>query len=129
MRSCDFLHRDIRRIVEARRSTQSSQPDLLNLLRAARDLETGQSMSADEIVANLLTFITAGHETTAVALAWTLWLLAKDQATQQRVFDEVRSLAGDQPIDATLVEGLSFPGSDAAIPARPRDRPNLEGRN
>jgi len=108
MRSRDFLHRDIRRIVAARHFSQSSKPDLLNLMRAARDPETGRSMSDDEIVANLLTFITAGHETTAVALTWTLWLLAKDQATQQRVFDEVRSVAGDQPIDAAHVEGLAF---------------------
>src|SRR5215469_17376 len=65
-------------------------------------------MSDDEIVANLLTFIIAGHETTAVALTWTLWLLAKDQATQEHVFEEVRTVAGDQMIDATQVEGLSF---------------------
>jgi cytochrome P450 len=108
MQSRDFLHQDIRRIVESRRSVQSSQPDLLNLLLAARDHETGRSMSDNEIVANLLTFITAGHETTAVALTWTLWLLAKDQATQQRVFEEVRAVAGDRTIDATHVEGLSF---------------------
>ena len=108
MRSRDFLHRDIRRIVESRRSIQSSQPDLLNLLLAARDHETGRSMRDDEIVTNLLTFIIAGHETTAVALTWTLWLLAKDQATQQRVFEEVRAVVGDQIIDATHVEGLSF---------------------
>jgi cytochrome P450 len=108
MRSRDFLHRDIRRIVEVRRSVPSSRPDLLNLLLAARDHETGRSMTDDEIVANLLTFITAGHETTAVALTWTLWLLAKDQATQQRVLEEVTAVAGDQAIDATHVEGLSF---------------------
>jgi len=65
-------------------------------------------MSDDEVVTNLLTFIAAGHETTAVALTWTLWLLAKDQATQQRVFDEARAVTGDQLIDATHVEGLSF---------------------
>lgn len=108
MRARDFLHRDILRIVESRRCVQSSKPDLLNLLLAARDHETGRSMRDDEIVANLLTFITAGHETTAVALTWTLWLLAKDQATQQRVFEEVRAVVGDQIIDATHVEGLSF---------------------
>lgn len=108
MQSRDFLHRDIRRIVEIRRSIQSAQPDLLNLLITARDPETGRSMSDDEIVANLLTFIIAGHETTAVALTWTLWLLAKDQATQQRVFEEVKTVAGDQMIDATHIEGLSF---------------------
>lgn len=78
MRSRDFLHRDIRRIVAARHFSQSSKPDLLNLMRAAHDPETGRTMSDDEIVANLLTFITAGHETTAVALTWALWLLAKD---------------------------------------------------
>ena len=108
MQARDFLHRDIGRIVESRRSVQSSQPDLLNLLLAARDHETGRSMRDDEVVANLLTFIIAGHETTAVALTWTLWLLAKDQATQQRVLEEVRSVAGNQTIDSTHVEGLSF---------------------
>ena len=108
MHSRDFLHRDIRRIIKAKRSIQSSQPNLLNLLLAARDHETGRGMSDEEIVANLLTFITAGHETTAVALTWTLWLLAKDQATQQRVFEEVEALVGDQMIDATHLEGLSF---------------------
>jgi cytochrome P450 len=65
-------------------------------------------MSDDEIVANLLTFITAGHETTAVALTWTLWLMAKDQATQQLVLEEVRAVAGNQMIDGGHIEGLSF---------------------
>jgi cytochrome P450 len=46
---------------------------------------------------NLLTFIAAAHETTAVALTWTFWLLAKDQDVQQRLFDEVAALAGREP--------------------------------
>jgi cytochrome P450 len=108
MRARDFLHQDIRRIVESRRSIQSERPDLLNLLLAARDQETGRNMSDNEIVTNLLTFITAGHETTSVALTWTLWLLAKDQTAQQRVFEEVRTVAGHQMIDATHVDGFSF---------------------
>jgi cytochrome P450 len=65
-------------------------------------------MSADEVMKNLLTFITAGHETTAVALTWTLWLLAKDQSVQARVFDEVTAVAGRDPISAAQVEELSF---------------------
>jgi cytochrome P450 len=59
------------------------------------------------VVNNLLTFIIAGHETTAVALSWTLWLLAKDQATQQRTFEEVKAIAGDGPILPAHVETLS----------------------
>ncbi len=104
----DFLHREVRRIVENRRAKPSPHPDLLDLLLAARDPETGRMMSDTEVVQNLLTFITAGHETTAVALTWTLWLLAKDQATQARVADEIAAVAGTGPITASEVEGLSF---------------------
>ena len=70
--------------IETRRAKPSAHPDLLDLLLAARDPETGRTMTDAEVVNNLLTFIIAGHETTAVALTWTLWLLAKDQASQQR---------------------------------------------
>ena len=111
MRASDFLRRDIRRIVEARRGmdrTRPARPDLLDLLLAARDLETGRSMSDTEVATNLLFFIAAGHETTATALTWTLWLLSKDQAAQERVFDEVAAVAGSGTIAAPHVEGLSF---------------------
>jgi cytochrome P450 len=108
MQSRDFLHRDMHRLVETRRAKRSAQADLLDLLLAARDPESGRSMNDAEVVNNLLTFIAAGHETTAVALTWTLWLLAKDQATQQRVFDEVTDIAGDGSITAAHVDRLIF---------------------
>jgi cytochrome P450 len=60
------------------------------------------------VVNDLLTFIIAGHETTAVALSRTLWLLAKDRASQQRTFEEAKAVAGDGPITAALVEALSY---------------------
>jgi cytochrome P450 len=108
-RARDFLHRDTLRIVEARRRIgRLERPDLLDSLLAAHDPETGRSMSDAEVANNLLTFITAGHETTAVGLTWTLWLLAKDQASQQKVFDEVAAVAGTAAITAAHVEGLSF---------------------
>jgi cytochrome P450 len=104
----EFLHRDLGRVVAARRAKPSPQPDLLDLLLAARDPETGRSMTDAEVVTNLLTLITAGHETTAVALTWTLWLLAKDETAQQRVYNEVMAVAGTGTIAAAHVEGLSF---------------------
>jgi cytochrome P450 len=108
MRSRDFLRREVARLIPVRRRQPSARPDLLDLLVAAEDPETGRRMTDAEVVNNLLTFISAGHETTAVALTWTLWLLAKDQDTQQRVFDEVRAIAGDAPITATHSEGLIY---------------------
>src|SRR5262244_3950777 len=105
MRSRDFLHRDIRRIVAARHISQLSKPDLLDLMRAARDPETGRSMSDDEIVANLLTFMRAGHETTAVALIWTLWLLAKYPHVQDQVAAEAQVTIGSSgAVEAQRVE-------------------------
>ena len=104
----DFLHRDMRRLIEERRAKPSGEPDLLDLLLTARDAETGRSMNDAEVVNNLLTFVTAGHETTAVALTWALWLLAKDQSAQQSVYDEVVALAGDGPIEAAHVDGLVY---------------------
>jgi cytochrome P450 len=50
MRSRDFLHRDMRRIIEMRRAKPSPQPDLLDQLLAARDPETGRGMSDAEVV-------------------------------------------------------------------------------
>jgi cytochrome P450 len=103
----DFLHREVQRIVTDRRAQAGKQSDLLGSLMAARDPETGRTMTDTEVMKNLLTFITAGHETTAVALTWTLWLLAKDQSTQERVFDEVVAVAGDGPINAAQIESLN----------------------
>jgi cytochrome P450 len=108
LRARDFLRRELLRIVEGRRANPSAHPDLLGLLLAARDPETGHTMTDADVVNNLLTFITAGHETTAVALSWTLWLLAKDQATQQRTYEEAKSVAGDGTIGAEQVEALSY---------------------
>jgi cytochrome P450 len=108
LRARDFLRRDLLRIVQARRVKPSAQPDLLDLLLAARDPETERTMTDAQVVNNLLTFIIAGHETTAVALSWTLWLLAKDQATQERTFQEAKAVAGDGTIGAAHVERLSY---------------------
>jgi cytochrome P450 len=107
-RARDFLQQEIRRTVEARRSASAAAPDLLDLLLKARDPESGRSMTDDEVVKNLITFITAGHETTSVALTWTLWLLAKDQATQERVAHEVAVVAGTRTIGAEEIDKLSF---------------------
>src|SRR5262249_45748260 len=95
-------------IIEMRRAKPSPQPDLLDQLLAARDPETGRGMSDAEGVNNLLTFIAAGHETTAVALTWTPWLLAKDQASPPRARCEVVDVVGAGAFTAAHVDRLVF---------------------
>ncbi len=59
--------------------------DLLSALITAQDVDGGGALSEREVAANILTFILAGHETTARTLGWTLHLLSHDLAAQQRV--------------------------------------------
>src|SRR5262245_33370902 len=107
LRARNYLRREMVRILAARRAQPSSaRPDLLDLLLTARDAETGRHMTDAELLTNLLTFINAGHETTAVALTWTLWLVARDEAVQQQLVDEVRAVAGEAAIEAAHIDGL-----------------------
>jgi len=55
---------------------EGAAPDLLDALLTARDPETGTGLSKAEIGANIVTFIGAGHETTANALTWSLYLVS-----------------------------------------------------
>jgi cytochrome P450 len=102
------LHGETAKAIAARRAAGSSRRDILDLLLSARDPETGRVMNDAELTANLYTFIVAGHETAAVALGWSLWLLAKDQASQDRVRKEVAQVAGAGEIGPDTVEKLVF---------------------
>ncbi|ACA15622.1 cytochrome P450 [Methylobacterium sp. 4-46] len=63
--------------------------DLMTLLLRAQDPETGQGLSDLEVKANIVTFIGAGHETTANALTWTLYCLSQDEASRARAEAEI----------------------------------------
>ena len=62
--------------------------DLLTLLLGAKDPETGLGMSELDIRANIVTFIGAGHETTANGLTWTLYLLSQSPEWRERAEKE-----------------------------------------
>jgi unspecific monooxygenase len=69
--------------------------DLFDLMGAARDPETGEAFSDEQLGDEVATMILAGHETTATALLWSLYLLALDPATQEELAAEVKGLAAD----------------------------------
>ena len=74
--------------------------DLLTLLLAAQDPETGAGLSDLSVRANITTFIAAGHETTANSLTWALYCLSQDEAARARVEAEVDAAgAGDLALD------------------------------
>ncbi len=66
--------------------------DLFDLMDAARDPETGEGFSDEQLGDEVATMILAGHETTATALFWSLYLLALDPVAQEQVAAEARSV-------------------------------------
>lgn len=104
---------DMRRIadevIEARRQRgPDGVPDLLDLLMEGEDPKTKRQMNTAELRDNLLTFIVAGHETTALTLGWSLYLCAFDQDVQDRARAELREVCGDGPVTGEHVEKLPF---------------------
>ena len=79
--------------------------DLFDLMDAARDPETGEAFSDEQLGDEVATMILAGHETTATALFWALYLLALDPATQDAVAAEVASTNVDGGLE---IERLKF---------------------
>jgi cytochrome P450 len=110
-RASTALRSTVAGIVARHRTERAGKPaagDLLGRLIAARDPETGEAMDDARLVDNLLTLLEAGHETTAKALTWTLYLLARAPATQDRVRAEVRAVAGDGPVGAEHLARLTL---------------------
>lgn len=79
-------------------------PDLLDLLLEGEDPKSGRKMTTAELRDNLLTFIVAGHETTALTLAWSMYLVAFDQDVQDRARAEAQS----------VLQGRAATGADVA---------------
>jgi cytochrome P450 len=89
------IDRVIYRFIEERRRTGEDRGDLLSMLLAAEDKEAvgeGNRMDNDQIRDECVTLLLAGHETTANALTWTLYLLAQHPTITQRLKDELQQV-------------------------------------
>ncbi len=85
-------------LLTERRRSGAHYDDLLDLLLQARDEETGEGLSDQELRDEALTIFAAGHETTANALSWTWYLLATHPEAKARFHEEVdRVLQGRTP--------------------------------
>ncbi len=107
-RGSRYLRQTVGENIAERRRTGERRDDLLSLMLDALDPETGQGLSDPDIRDNILTFIGAGHETTALALTWTFFLLARNPAIEQRVLAEIERVTGGAPLEANQVADLTY---------------------
>lgn len=85
----ETLDRIVYGLIQARRLASDPGTDLLGLLMAARDEETGEAMPDLQLRDEVMTLFVAGHDTTANGLAWTLYLLARHPEQRARLEAEV----------------------------------------
>lgn len=112
-RSARFFEQRVTKLVEARRTriergaeTGDAPPDdLLSALLLATDETGGPGLTDEEVAANILTFILAGHETTARALGWTLHLLSRQPEYLARLQAEADAF---DVADPKWAEGLPW---------------------
>ena len=95
-------------IAERRRNPNTENPALLDLLLDAEDAKTGRRMTDAELRDNLITFLIAGHETTALTLSWALYMLAKTPHSQRRAAREARKVLGARAATADDVGELVY---------------------
>ena len=86
------------RIISERRARDESDwpHDLLSMLMRAADEETGERMSDAQLRDEIVTIFTAGHETTALSMAWTWDLLGRHPDVAEKLKAEVESVLGDR---------------------------------
>ncbi len=84
------LDRIVYRIIAERRKSPSDRGDVLSMLLAASDAETGEPLTDEQVRDEALTLFVAGHETTATALVWTFYLLARHADVDARLATAVR---------------------------------------
>lgn len=104
----DMKHVADKAIEERKQRGSAAIPDLLDLLLSGEDPKSGRKMSTAELRDNLLTFIVAGHETTALTLAWSMYLTAFDQNVQARARAEAQSVLGGRAATGEDVANLPY---------------------
>lgn len=90
------LNKIVEKIIKEREADTSAHEDLLGRLMSATD-EDGK-MDHDQLRDEIMTILLAGHETTALALAWTWYMLGRNEEAYQKVFQEVSSLIKDDGV-------------------------------
>jgi cytochrome P450 len=101
-----LLRSAVAALVAERRARPVGGDDLLQRLANAKNPETGAQMPDELLIDNLLTFLMAGHETTAKALTWALYLLARTPYWQDQILEEVHKVAGDGPLKSDHIDKL-----------------------
>ncbi|HQU84268.1 MAG TPA: cytochrome P450 [Pyrinomonadaceae bacterium] len=98
----------IYKIIETRRRSGEDKGDLLSMLLAAQDEETGSAMTDKQVRDECLTLFLAGHETTANALAWTFYLLSQNAEAEAKFHAEIDEVFSENALTPDIYTKLKY---------------------
>ena len=102
------LDRIVYGLIGGRGQGGDGSDDLLDRLFAARDEETGEGMDDKQIRDEVVTLMLAGHETSAMALSWTLYLLATHPDVEERLCEHLEASLHGAPAETEELARLSY---------------------
>jgi cytochrome P450 len=102
------LYQVVDAIIDQRGPTAPGETDLVSLLLAARDPQTGAPLSAQDVRDQILIFLLAGHETTSTALTVTCHLLGHHPDQQRRVHHELDQVLAGRAVTADAIGTLPY---------------------
>ncbi|MCF6522294.1 cytochrome P450 [Streptomyces sp. JJ36] len=102
------LRKVIDDVIKDTRASDDEHPDLLSMLLAARDADTGEALTDEEVRDELGTMLFAGTETTASTFAWTFHELARHPEVERRVLEEIDEVVGDRQVTFADMSRLTY---------------------
>lgn len=112
-----FVDETVYSMIRERRESAESHADLLSLLLQARyegeEGEDGGGMSDEQVRDEIVTLYFAGHDTTAAALTWTLYLLSENPEVEAQLHAELYEVLDGRP--ATLADLPNLPFTDRIV--------------
>lgn len=102
----DRIDEIVLRIIDERRATGEDRGDLLSMLLMAQD--NSDHLSNQQVRNEALTIFGAGHETTAVAMTWTWYLLSQHPEAAARLHEEIDHVLGDRPPTLADLERMPY---------------------
>jgi cytochrome P450 len=106
-REVEYMDSLIYGIISDRKKDTRPRNDLLSLLMAAMH-EDGSQMTERQVRDESMTLFAAGHETTALSLSWTWYLLGENPAAEARLHEELRGVLGGRPAEVSDLAKLLY---------------------
>jgi cytochrome P450 len=107
-RALQTVDQIVYRIIAEHRAASSTDNNLLSILLQVRDEQTGEGLSDSELRDETITFLLAGHETSANALAWTFYLLSQNPDIERQLRAELSAVLGGRSPNVDDLPHLTF---------------------